>query len=165
MHFTVRCSLQERLAQREERLKSLTATIKAKEQARQEPGEFPIQYTFQRCSGFYDIAHVAVVRKAAIIADVSRMPARRRRACGFRSRKLEEEQSASTSKLGENYHYGAYCAVNFPVIATHTNTPQYLFPDPIPSTFMLHAVYMYIPHYVEKIREPCIMIIHVLIAD
>jgi hypothetical protein len=53
----------------------------------------------------HDLVHhvcVGVVRKAAIIADVSRMPARRRRACGFKSRRLEEEQSASTSKLGEN---------------------------------------------------------------
>lgn len=55
---------------------------------------------------FYNLVYyvcVAVVRKAAIIADVSRMPARRRRAGGFKSRRLEEEQSASTSKLGENY--------------------------------------------------------------
>ena len=64
--------------------------------------------TFQKHAGFmtlyimYVCVCVCVVRKAAIIADVSRMPARRRRACGFKSRRIEEEQSASTSKLGEN---------------------------------------------------------------
>ena len=51
------------------------------------------------------IVCVSIVRKAAIIADVSRMPARRRRAGGFRSRRLEEEQSASTSKLGDNCNH------------------------------------------------------------
>ena len=102
----VHCFLQERLAQREERLKSLTATIKAKEQARQEPGELTMLHSFQTRTDFITLYNyyvcVAIVRKAAIIADVSRMPARRRRAGGFKSRRLEEEQSASTSKLGEN---------------------------------------------------------------
>lgn len=51
------------------------------------------------------IVCVSIVRKAAIIADVSRMPARRRRAGGFRSRRLEEEQPASTSKLGDNCNH------------------------------------------------------------
>ena len=50
--FIAYCFLQERLAQREEKLKSLTATIKAKEQARQEPGEISVLFIYQRCTDF-----------------------------------------------------------------------------------------------------------------
>ena len=74
MHFSVRCSLQERLAQREERLKSLTATIKAKEQARQEPGEFPLQYTFQRRTCFISLVSRPLTVFSSIILKNLELP-------------------------------------------------------------------------------------------